>query len=115
MRVEISIIVGKVQTATEGYVLSCGITGAIYHMKLDLEFKSCKLKSKNIYTSVSFHTCIACQTEIFAHLSVYTPVRSHSCIQQETYKHLYSLFTRTTCIHVHLYTYILVSIYFIHL
>ena len=87
VRVMISIIGGKVQTSTEGYVLSCGITSAIYHMKLDLAFKSFKLKNqKNTYTPLRLHTFTTYKPELSTHLSVYTPVPSHTCIQQETNK-----------------------------
>ena len=106
MRVKISIIVGKIQTSTEGYVLSCGIIGTIYHIKLDLAFKSFKLKNKKTSVPVRLHIYTSCTPELPAHLLVYISVRSYTCTQQETYTHLHCLFTRTACTTVHIHTYL---------
>ena len=106
VRVKISIIVGKIQTSTEGYVLSCGIIGTIYHIKLDLAFKSFKLKNKKTSVPVRLHIYTSCTPELPAHLLVYISVRSYTCTQQETYTHLHCLFTRTACTTVHIHTYL---------
>lgn len=113
VRVKISIIVGKIQTSMEGYVLSCGIIGTIYHIKLDLTFKSFKLKNKKTSIPVRLHIYTSCTPELPVHLLVYISVRSYTCIQQEIYTHLHCLFTRTACTTVHLHTYF--WIYFTHL